>query len=290
MKKVYFWLAILLLIGYGIVQYKLKDEKQSEIDVQVQEAASQKEGRTIQVTKDQIFKGDLLLVNKDHPVPPEGEEPGAVNLSQHPELVKGFSLLDNTIQLSPRLLQNFTSTLRAAEKEGVSHFLITSGYRNDQEQSQLYQQMGAEYAMPAGFSEHNLGLSIDIGSTQGDMNQVPEGEWLSRHAWKYGFILRYPKDKEHITGIRYEPWHFRYVGFPHSAIIQKKGFVLEEYLDFLKEQKTVTATVDHQTYKISYYPVSTNTTIHVPENGRYDISGNNMDGVIVTVHDQPNLN
>ncbi|TCP53917.1 D-Ala-D-Ala carboxypeptidase [Tumebacillus sp. BK434] len=290
MKRGLFWLAILLLIGYGIAQYKLKDEKQPEVDIQVQEAVSQKEARTIQVTNDQIFKGDLLLVNKDHPVPPGAEEPDAVNLSQHPELVNGFSLLDNSIQLSPRLLQNFTSSLRAAEKDGVSHFLITSGYRNDQEQSQLYQQMGADYAMPAGYSEHNLGLSIDIGSTQGDMNQVPEGEWLSQHAWQYGFILRYPKDKEYITGIRYEPWHFRYVGLPHSAIIQKKGFVLEEYLDFLKEQQTVTATVDHQTYTVSYYPVSANTTIHVPENGRFDISGNNMDGVIVTVYDQPNLN
>lgn len=289
MKKGLFWLAILLLIGYGIVQDKLKDEKQPEVDVHVQEGASQKEERTIQVTKDQIFRGDLLLVNKDHPVPPEGEESDAIRLSQHPELVKGFSLLDNTIQLSPRLLQNFTNTVRAAEKEGVSHFLISSGYRNADEQNQLYQQMGAEYAMPAGFSEHNLGLSIDIGSTQGDMNLAPEGKWLSQNAWKYGFILRYPKDKQDITGIRYEPWHFRYVGLPHSAIIQQKGFSLEEYLDFLKEQQTITATVDHQTYQISYYPVSTNTTIHIPENGRYDISGNNMDGVIVTVYDQPNL-
>lgn len=289
MKKGLFWFAILLLIGYGVTQDKLKDETQPVVDVQVQEATSQKEEYTIEVTTGQIFKGDLLLVNKDHPVPPDGEEPDAVNLSQHPELVQGFSLLDPTIQLSPRLLQNFTSTIRAAEQEGLSHFLITSGYRNDQEQNQLYQQMGPEYAMPAGYSEHNLGLSIDIGSTQGDMNQAPEGEWLSQHAWEYGFILRYPKDKEDITGIQYEPWHFRYVGLPHSAIIHKKGFVLEEYLDFLKEQKTVTATVDHQTYKISYYPVSENTTIPVPENGRFEISGNNTDGVIVTVYDQPNL-
>ncbi|MFD2169340.1 M15 family metallopeptidase [Tumebacillus lipolyticus] len=289
MKKRLFWLAILLLIGYGIAQDKLEDVKQPKVDVQVQTEVSQKDEPTIKVTKDQIYKGDLLLVNKDHPVPAGGEESEAINLSQHQELVQGFGMLDNTIQLSPSLLEKFSTMIRAAEQKGVNHFLISSGYRDDQEQDQLYQQMGAEYAMPAGYSEHNLGLSIDIGSTQGDMNRAPEGKWLIQNAWRYGFVLRYPQNKEAITGIRYEPWHFRYVGLPHSAIMQKKGFVLEEYLKFLKEQKTVTATVDHHAYEVFYYPVSTDTTIHVPANGRYEISGNNIDGVIVTVYDQPNL-
>jgi D-alanyl-D-alanine carboxypeptidase len=115
------------------------------------------------------------------------------------------------------------------------------------------------------------------------MNRAPEGKWLKENSWKYGFILRYPEDKTAITGIKYEPWHFRYVGLPHSAIMQEKDMVLEEYWDFLKEQKTFTTTVDHQTYEISYYPVSQNITIQVPANGRYEISGNNLDGVIVTV-------
>ncbi|RLM60061.1 D-Ala-D-Ala carboxypeptidase VanY, partial [Halorubrum sp. Atlit-9R] len=133
-------------------------------------------------------------------------------------------------------------------------------------------------------SEHNLGLSLDIGSTQGEMGQAPEGKWLNKNAWRHGFILRYPSDKTAITGIQYEPWHFRYVGLPHSAIMQDKNFVLEEYLDYLKDHKSITTTVNQQTYEISYYPVSKNTTIPVPVNGRYEISGNNMDGIIVTVY------
>jgi zinc D-Ala-D-Ala carboxypeptidase len=107
---------------------------------------------------------------------------------------------------------------------------------------------------------------------------------LKKNAWSYGFILRYPRDKSAITGIQSEPWHFRYVGLPLSAIMQEKNLVLEQYLDFLKEKKTFTTTIDHQSYEISYYPVSNNTTIPVPADGHYEISGDNMDGVIVTVY------
>lgn len=289
MKKWVFWLVILLLLGYGVAQYKpgkpeVVNEKLPEEDNQAPEVTPQMIELTIKVTKDQIYKGNLLLVNKDHPVPQVDADSEAVNLSQHKEMIKGFGLLDNTIQLSPDLVQKFSTMVGAAEQEGVSHFLISSGYRNDNKQNQLYQQMGAEYALPAGYSEHNLGLSLDIGSTQAEMNQAPEGKWLKTNARKYGFILRYPKDATAITGIQYEPWHFRYVGLPHSAIMQEKNLVLEQYLDLLKEQKTITTTIDHQTYQIYYYPVTRNTTIHVPVNGRYEISGNNMDGVIVTVY------
>ena len=62
------------------------------------------------------------------------------------------------------------------------------------------------------------------------MDNTPEGEWLANNAHKFGFILRYPADKVHITGIRYEPWHFRYVGLPHSELMYKQNLALEEYL------------------------------------------------------------
>lgn len=284
MKKWVFWLVILVLLGYGAAQHKLKvvNDKPPEDNNQVQEVTLQM--NELKVTKDQIYKGNLLLVNKDHPVPTGGEESEAVNLFQHKELLNGFIVLDKTIQLSPSLVQKFSTMIGAAEKDGVSRFLISSGYRDNKEQNKLYQQMGADYALPAGYSEHNLGLSLDIGSTQAEMSQAPEGKWLKKNAWRYGFIVRYPADKTAITGIQSEPWHFRYVGLPHSAIMQEKNFVLEEYLDFLKEKKTITTSVDHQTYQISYYPVSKNTTIPVPANGRYQLSGNNMDGVIVTMY------
>ncbi|NOU85087.1 D-Ala-D-Ala carboxypeptidase VanY [Paenibacillus sp. LMG 31460] len=284
MKKWVLWLVILLLLGYGFSQHKLKvvNEKPPEEENQTQEVTSQM--NELKVTKDQIYKGNLLLVNKDHPVPPGAEESEAVNLFKHKELVNGFIVMDKTIQLSPSLVQKFSKMIDAAANDGVNRFLISSGYRDNKEQNQLYKQMGADYALPAGNSEHNLGLSLDIGSTQTEMSKAPEGKWLKKNAWRYGFILRYPADKTAITGIQSEPWHFRYVGLPHSAIMQEKNFVLEQYLNFLKEKKTIKTTVDNQTYEISYYPVSKNTTILVPANGRYQISGNNMDGIIVTMY------
>lgn len=144
--------------------------------------------------------------------------------------------------------------------------------------------MGADYALPAGHSEHNLGLALDVGSTQMKMDKAPEGEWIEENSWKYGFILRYPLDKTDVTGIQYEPWHIRYVGLPHSAIIREMNLDLEEYLDYSKGEKSISVSVDGKKYTISYYPISQNETIEVevPANEQYEISGDNIDGVIVT--------
>jgi D-alanyl-D-alanine carboxypeptidase len=185
--------------------------------------------------------------------------------------------------LSEDIARRFLEMITAAEKEGVRNFTINSGFRDFDEQTVLYQEMGSAYALPAGYSEHNLGLALDVGSTRMKMVDAPEGKWIEENAWKYGFILRYPKDKTAITGIQYEPWHIRYVGLPHSVIMKERNFALEEYLEFLKEQKSITTTIHGEKYVISYYPVTIDTTIQMPSNLHWEISGNNMDGVIVTV-------
>lgn len=291
MKKWIFSIIVLLLLGYGFMKYKTGIIDQSNewqtpaANIDIPEAASQTGGFTIKVTKEMVFQGDLLLVNKDHPVPeglnPESE---AVSLVKNPELIDGFGVLDNTIQLSPRLADKFRTMVKAAAQEGVSHFLISSGYRSEAKQDELYREMGPQYALPAGYSEHNLGLSMDIGSSLAEMNQAPEGKWLKDNGWKYGFILRYPEDKTAVTGIQFEPWHFRYVGLPHSAIMWEKNLVLEQYLDLLKQQKSMSATIEGESYEVFYFPVTENNTINVPAHGEYEISGNNADGIIVTVH------
>jgi D-alanyl-D-alanine carboxypeptidase len=223
------------------------------------------------------------LVNSEYPIHQESIKSDIVHLSANYELTQGYVLLGNDIYLSKDIAHKFSEMVAAAEKEGIQYFAITSGFRDFDEQSVLYQDMGSAYALPPGYSEHNLGLSLDVGSTQMKMADAPEGKWLEKNAWKYGFILRYPKDKTAITGIQYEPWHIRYVGLPHSAIMEEKNFALEEYLDFLKEQKSILTTIHGEKYEISYYPVTEDTTIHVPSNLHWEISGNNMDGVIMTV-------
>ncbi|MGM0835349.1 MAG: VanY-A/VanY-F/VanY-M family D-Ala-D-Ala carboxypeptidase [Bacillota bacterium] len=290
MKKWGFLLLSLLCLGLTFVnmepfsepKVKIQNYDQSENDIEVG-------GRTpvniqkIDITEDQIYQGDLLLVNSEYPVHKESIKSDIVNLSANYELAQSYVLLGSDIYLSEDIAHKFSEMVAAAEKDGLQYFAITSGFRDFDEQSLLYQDMGSAYALPPGYSEHNLGLSLDVGSTQMKMADAPEGKWIEENAWKYGFILRYPEDKTDITGIQYEPWHIRYVGFPHSAIMKEKNFVLEEYMEYLKEEKNISASVNGEKYEISYYPITKNTTINVPANLRYEISGNNIDGVIVTV-------
>ncbi|MBD2848433.1 M15 family metallopeptidase [Paenibacillus sp. IB182496] len=238
---------------------------------------------TLRLEERDIYKGELLLVNEEIAISPDFEAPETLLLYEHRELVQGFGLMDRSIRLTPELLERFTAMVEEAETDGVDRFLITSGYRTEEEQGELYRQLGAESAMPAGYSEHNLGMALDIGSSIGEMRVAPEGEWLREYAWEHGFILRYPEDKTEVTGVKYEPWHYRYVGLPHSAVMQQKGWVLEEYLAFLKEHRAMEAEWDGQRYHIAYYPLSETRSIRVPADGRYTVSGNNTDGVVVTV-------
>lgn len=290
MKKWGFLLFLVLCLSFAFVGKESSNQDKVEVqkndknnNVQIEKSGTSEGFRTIEITKEQIYQGELLLVNNEYPVHQNSIKSDIVNLFTHHELTQGYVLLDSEIELSEDVAHKFSEMIAAAGKEGVNHFAINSGFRDFDEQSVLYQEMGSDYALPAGYSEHNLGLSLDVGSTQMKMEAAPEGKWIENNAWKYGFILRYPKDKTEVTGIQYEPWHIRYVGLPHSMIMKEKNFALEEYLDFLKEQKSITTTINGEKYEISYYPVSKDITIQVPSNLRYEISGDNMDGVIVTV-------
>ncbi|MBB2482083.1 M15 family metallopeptidase [Bacillus sp. APMAM] len=236
----------------------------------------------ITITKIQVYRGNLLLVNSQYPVHKDSVKSDIVKLNNRKDLVNGF-VLNGPIYLSEGIDQKFSEMVKDAAKVGVNHFIINSGYRGFDEQESLYKSMGSDYALPAGYSEHNLGLSLDVGSTQQKMEQAPEGKWIQENSWKYGFILRYPPDKADITGIHYEPWHIRYVGLPHSKIMYEKNFTLEEYLAYIKKHKEISTSVDGKQYTISYYPVSKNISIQIPKNHGVDISGNNVDGVIVTI-------
>ena len=87
-----------------------------------------------------------------------------------------------------------------------------------------------------GTSEHHVGLAVDIlgsgySSLEQSFDRTPAFKWLKEHCAEYGFILRYPKEKEHITGVIYEPWHYRYVGVEAATEIMSRGLTLEEYLE-----------------------------------------------------------
>ncbi|MEH6936320.1 VanY-A/VanY-F/VanY-M family D-Ala-D-Ala carboxypeptidase [Bacillus sp. JJ664] len=263
-----------------VVIQKYNQSEYNEIENGSSESTHKKE-----VTQDQIYQGNLLLVNSKYPVHPESIKSDVINVSTQNELARDFGVIDNDIYLSEEIARKFLEMITAAEKEGIRNFSVTSGYRDFEKQNKLYQEMGSAYALPAGYSEHNLGLSLDVGSTQEKMAVAAEGKWIEKNAWKYGFILRYPKDKTDVTGIQFEPWHIRYVGFLHSAIMKEKNFALEEYLDYLKEEKHISVKINGKSYKITYYPVSQSRVINVNDQMHYEISGNNMDGIIVTEYE-----
>jgi len=147
-----------------------------------------------------------------------------------------------------------------------------------------------------GASEHQVGLALDIVcSTYYRLDEAfgdtEAGKWLAENSYQYGFILRYTKDKEEITGIEYEPWHFRYVGIPHAAMMTQRGMALEEYIEFIKayrygENPYIVEGKYKEQYAVSYIKANAagqTAEIAVNDRRQYSISGNNCDGFIVSI-------
>lgn len=136
-------------------------------------------------------------------------------------------------QLDARIVEPMNQMIAAAKNEGITLKLM-AGYRTYERQKASYEKGTTD--CPPGASEHNLGLSADIMSTEDTSYDAATFEgtkafaWLQEHAVEYGFILRYPSDKKDVTGFDYEPWHYRYVGSDQAAKIKASGLTLEEYL------------------------------------------------------------
>lgn len=134
-------------------------------------------------------------------------------------------------------LQQFDLLSNAAAKEGLNIYM-SSGYRSYSYQNLIYnnyvswygQIMADTFSARPGHSEHQTGLAIDVNTIDDSFANTPEAIWLENHAHEYGFIVRYPKGKENITGYKYEPWHIRYLGVETATAVYKSGLSLEEYL------------------------------------------------------------
>ncbi len=175
---------------------------------------------------------NLILVNGCHPYLPSAE----LNLipvhKNYPNV-----LLEREASLALTRLMD--------QLDGWRFIVPVSGWRSQEEQQRIWdesirdngQKFTQQFVALPGHSEHQTGLAIDLGLLQAKIDFIcpafpHEGicQKFRELAPAYGFIERYPKDKEKITGIAYEPWHFRYVGVPHAEIIAKSGLTLEEYL------------------------------------------------------------
>ena len=124
------------------------------------------------------------------------------------------------------------SAYRSYERQKNNYNHLTETYMSDYNLSRAEAaEKAATVILPPGTSEHNLGLCMDICNVFDSFVNQPEYQWLTEHAHEYGFILRYPKGKEDVTGIVFEPWHWRYVGVEWAKTIRDSGLCLEEYLD-----------------------------------------------------------
>jgi len=183
---------------------------------------------------------NLLLVNKQHTIPEDYE----------------FTLgtIKGSMRCDERIIEPLTQMFAGAKEDGVN-LIVCSPYRDMARQEYLfdrkvksfirtgmsyvdaYKKASITVTVP-GASEHQIGLAVDIISDTYSALDIgfadtPAGQWLAEHSWEYGFILRYPLGKEEITGIQYEPWHFRYVGVEAAKQITEEGITLEEFVENL---------------------------------------------------------
>jgi len=242
--------------------------------------------RQITLNRDALYRGALILVNALHKVAWDAPE----------------SLL--TVEKDVRLERQAAILLKELMREigGRESIVPVSGWRSMAEQQTIWdsclRENGPEYtcayvAVP-GHSEHQTGLAIDLGLRREPIDFIcpdfPDTGVCGRfkqHAADYGFILRYPADKETITGIGCEPWHFRYVGVPHARIMAENQQTLEEYTEYIKQFDSplhpYCIRIGGRAIYISYVPAASGeTTVEVNEAAPYQISGNNVDGFVLT--------
>lgn len=246
--------------------------------------------KTIELSKKQIYCGNLLLVNAQYPLKNDNADDLAPVDIRFPDVLVKREVA-NVLQL-------------IFEKISSGNFIVpVSGFRSEQEQAAIYDDslkdngkaFTRKYVALPNHSEHQTGLAIDLGLAKKEIDFIrPDFPYIGicnefrKAAPDYGFIERYAKDKEEITGISHEPWHFRYVGYPHSKIMQKNGFSLEEYTQFIKayleDKKYLFEQAHRAEIEIYYVPAKDDKTlIKIPENCVYRISGNNIDGFVVTI-------
>lgn len=244
-----------------------------------------------------VHSGSLILVNREHPA-----------VTDETRLAP-FRCGRREVMLEARAANLLTELVAYTGTEG--EILPADGYRSRERQREIYRNSlrdnGAEftgrYVAEPGCSEHHTGLAVDLALSAADIDAIrPDFPYsgaagrFRKHAAKYGFVERYGRDKEKITGIAHEPWHFRYVGYPHSRIMEENGFCLEEYIDVLRRfpfngEHLIIREISKE-LEIYFLPESEmGSALQSGRGGPHDfrdsgwhqVSGNNVDGFIITI-------
>lgn len=240
--------------------------------------------RLVRLSRAQVHQGPLILVNCTHPLRTEHGDLTAVD-ERYPNI-----LVDRQ---AVRLL---SACIRSVG--GESGIVPVSGWRSYDEQQQIWDDSLAEngmeftsrYVARPGCSEHQTGLAIDLGKAAKHIDFIrpdfPDDGVCGRFrkaAARYGFIQRYTADKDQITGIGCEPWHFRYVGAPHARLMTENGLCLEEYAAFLRSAPEHKVVEHGRISRVFFAPCAGEHTDLILPDQCCQVSGDNADGFIVTV-------
>lgn len=225
---------------YNYLEYKSKNKKTSYSDiVAIVNVHADKDWYDNKVVKPtDLSKGNLILVNKfnylNNDFAPENITP--LDLS--------YSYANNSA--SKETSEAYKNMAIAAKQDNI-HLMANSSYRTYERQEEIYKEFyytkgisyADKYAARAGYSEHQTGLTIDIfttgTSTTSNFEESDAFKWLQENDYKYGFILRYPKGKEYLTGYNYESWHYRYLGVETATKVHNSGLTYDEYYAYFIE-------------------------------------------------------
>lgn len=173
-------------------------------------------------------------------------------------------------------------------KHGDNSLILMDTYRSQQDQA-------TSSTTPVGFSEHHTGLVFTIrtynkNNKAAPLSENPAADWIYENCYKYGIICRYPSDKTSITGISGYEYCFRYVGVAHATYMKQNNLCLEEYIELLRTSysggNVLNITDNNSAYQVYYVSASSDelTTVPVPKNYQYSISGDNKSGFVITVY------
>ena len=212
-----------------------------------------------------LLKGNKTSSQPNNAGKTESSNPPSVQIETEPELVlvnfdnkmpddfKQKIVKKSDVYMDERIIEPFNKMQKDASKENLKIW-ISSGYRSTEKQKVLYEKeieafnntglkhsdavdKASKSVARPGYSEHNTGLALDLNGVLDNFSQTKEYEWLQLHAQDYGFVLRYPKDKQDITKIKFEPWHYRYVGVEHAKKMKELNMCLEEYVQYVNQNK-----------------------------------------------------
>lgn len=249
---------------------------------------------TVRMDASAISRGSLLLINHDHrfDIP---DDHGFIKISDLK--TQSYRLTDTAMLLSAAVIEPLNDMMDAFVAEtGNTSMAVISAFRDyDRQQQALNEYIytvgypeALRWASLPGHSEHQAGLAVDFGyyNSVGSVRTF-QGTgvyaWFLNNAHRFGFILRFPENKTLITQTAHEPWHFRYVGNPHAQIMRQNNLCLEEYVSMLSEytiDDPYRAGYDDEEYEIYYIK---GVDVSIPFDCEFDISGDNIDGFIVTL-------